>query len=82
MKAALLIIALLCSGCAKQAETTERVGVDFEVSTLFTKDGCTVYRFSDGGYNRYFTNCTGSTIYRVQTGKSSRDDGVSGGGRP
>lgn len=55
-----LAAALVLSGCQKQAETTTRAGVEFQVDKLFTIDGCTVYRFADGGYPRYFTNCSGS----------------------
>lgn len=68
-------------GCAKQAETTTSRG-DFVVDTLFTVDGCTVYRFRDLGSARYFTNCSGSTEWRESCGKNCvREVSISGGGR-
>lgn len=45
-----------------------------------TVDGCTVYRFYDSGYKRYFTNCKGSTEWRENCGKNcSRNVSVDGG---
>ncbi len=66
-KSAIAIIALLLAGCNKEPESVQQVGSSFEVGRLFTTDGCTVYRFSDGGRNVYFTNCTGSTSSSYQT---------------
>jgi hypothetical protein len=45
---------------------------------LTTPDGCKVYRFIDGGYNRYFTRCAAETTteYRVPSGKSSRPESI------
>lgn len=65
---ALAVVAL--AGCTKPAETTTAVGKDFVVETLFTHEGCTVYRFTDGGSNRYFTNCSGSTSWNRSCGKN------------
>lgn len=70
---------LVLSGCSKPAESTTRVGNDFEVGKLFTVDGCTLYRFEDGGRSHYFTNCSGSTSYTVSNGKTSYHDGITGG---
>lgn len=81
MKTVMILLALLCAGCARQAESTSKAGVDFEVETLFTKDGCTVYRFWDAGHRRYFTNCAGTTSYSTQSGKTSYPDGVEGGAK-
>lgn len=67
------------SGCEKMAETSTQAGVEFKVDRLFTTDGCTVYRFSDAGRNRYFTNCHGSTEWQEQSGKTTYPDGVQGG---
>lgn len=68
-------------GCTPP-EATQSVGVDgkYKVETLFTVDGCTVYRFSDG-WARYFTNCSGTTMYSVPYNKSSRPDSIPGGMR-
>lgn len=83
-KIAFLFLACLAIvGCDKQAETSTRAGAEFVVDKLFTHEGCTVYRFVDGGRNRYFTNCSGSTIssYNRQVGKThtQEDDGIVGG---
>lgn len=76
---ALMGVVLLAS-CARQSEHSESAGRDFVVDTLFTKDGCTVYRFYDHGNARYFTNCSGSTEWRESHGKGqTRQIGISGG---
>lgn len=64
MKRAIIAIAALLAlvGCEKGPERPTPAGKDFTVDTLFTHDGCTVYRFSDAGYLRYFTNCSGTTM--------------------
>jgi len=78
----LLIFAMalgLLVGCFKKAESVQSVGTGISVETLFTKDGCTVYRFYDGGF-RYFTNCRGNTAWREGCGKNcSRETGITGG---
>lgn len=69
---------LALSGCDKRpAESTVTVGQGFQVSRLFTTDGCTVYRFYDSG-TRYFTNCSGST-FGDTGGKHPQPVGVMGG---
>ena len=64
-----LAIALALTGCTKPAETSTQVGLEFVVDKLFTHEGCTVYRFSDGGHSRYFTNCSGSVSWAESCGK-------------
>ena len=66
---AILVIAIL-AGCAKQAETSSAAGAEFVVDKLFTHEGCTVYRFTDYGNPRYFTNCSGSTAWQETCGKN------------
>lgn len=66
-KLIIAICALLLVSCNKDAESVQQVGISFQVGRLFTTEGCTVYRFSDGGRNVYFTNCTGSTSSSYQT---------------
>lgn len=79
--AAMAAVVVALAGCAKPAETASRAGVDFTVERLFTHDGCTVYRFRDLGYARYFTNCSGSASWVESCGKNcSRDTQVSGAG--
>lgn len=68
----LAVAVLLLAGCDKDPEAVTQVGSDFKVGRLFTTEGCTVYRFYDGGRNVYFTNSTGSTSssYSSGAGKS------------
>jgi len=74
----LLLLATL-AGCQGEAESTTRAGADFKVDRLFQVDGCTVYRFHDGGRPRYFTNCAGSTQWEESCGKNcSQQSGVTG----
>jgi hypothetical protein len=76
----ILILAALLAGCAKDPEATQQVNAQFKVDTLFTKDGCTVYRFSDDGRYRYFTNCRGNVAWKEGCGKNcTHDVEVSGG---
>jgi hypothetical protein len=72
-----LVLAAL-AGCMKHAESIQKVNSQFEVETLFTKDGCTVYRFFDDGF-RYFTNCRGSVEWAEMRGKTRRPVEVNGG---
>lgn len=78
-----LLAAVMLTGCEEKEPTggTAQIG-DFRVAKLFEYEGCRVYRFSDGGNMRYFTNCSGSTEWaRTQTtGKTTRtyDEGVYG----
>jgi outer membrane biogenesis lipoprotein LolB len=44
-----------------QVEQEKAYKQDYQVLALFTKDGCTVYKFRDNG-THYFTNCTGSVV--------------------
>lgn len=73
MKTKWLVIccALALFGCQGEAQETQHVG-DFQVDTLFTKDGCTVYRFGDNGASRYFARCenTASVEWRESCGKN------------
>lgn len=63
MKTSIIALAIVAAmtGCTKQAESSTAAGVEFRVDRLFTHDGCTVYRFRDGGYARYFSKCDGAT---------------------
>ena len=71
MKKILVIAFILAlAGCSKQAETSTQANNEFVVDKLFTHEGCTVYRFIDGGNNRYFTNCSGSTNWQEGCGKN------------
>ena len=78
-----IIIATILSlvGCAIEAETASNVGVGFNVQTLFTNDGCTVYRFYDAGSYRYYTSCKGSAEWRETCGKNCTRNVEIGGGK-
>jgi hypothetical protein len=69
VKRAAILIALLMCGCGDK----EPKKSDFQVDALFTKDGCTVYRFrgelQGEGHYGYFTNCNGSAEWSYQCGK-------------
>lgn len=54
------------AGCQKAAESSTPVGVEFRVDRLFKHDGCTVYRFDDGGRSRYFAKCDGATTSSME----------------
>lgn len=70
---AILVVAgvVMLTGCEKAAEAEVVTGAenDFRVARLFTVDGCTAYRFYDNGRAIYYTDCKGSTNWRVQNGK-------------
>lgn len=52
------LTAVLAVGCTKHPEKVESsTNPNVAVATLFTHDGCTVYRFEDGGRDHYFARC-------------------------
>lgn len=55
-----IVVVLALGACTKKAETSTHAGREFTVDKLFTVDDCTVYRFSDAGYQRYFAKCKNS----------------------
>lgn len=57
-----LVAACLLAGCGADAVSTAPTdNAQIKVERLFDHDGCTVYRFNDGG-TRYFVKCRdGST---------------------
>lgn len=56
-----LILAMLVVSCAKDPEQVNRTeNPNFEVDTLFTHSGCTIYRFNDAGHYHYFAKCRGT----------------------
>lgn len=69
LAASLLILGLLV-GCSEEPISEDRTdNPDIAVSTLFTHEGCTVYRFVDGGRNVYYTNCSGEASTNYNCGK-------------
>lgn len=68
IRAAITLAALvLLAGCKtdKVPEASAHVGGGYQVDRLFTHEGCTVYRFVDNGYNRYFSRCDGAAASEV-----------------
>ena len=52
----------LHEGVAERTDTTSNP--EFKVSRIFTHDGVTVYRFSDGGQTVYYTDARGVTSWQ------------------
>ena len=82
-----LTVLAMVAGCNKPAESVARTGMGFTVERLFTHEGCTVFRFEDGGNNRYFTRCDGitaqsTTTWQESCGKSCTREIEISGGRP
>ena len=79
MKVLIIIIAVLFLGaCAKDPESTKRVGIAFQVDKLFTHEDCTLYRFSDMGYPRYYAKCEKEATVSWETGgRNNQRDVVS-----
>ena len=61
----------MVAGCEKPAESAALTGVGFTVERLFTHEGCTVFRFWDGGYRHYFTRCDGVAAQSTTTRQES-----------
>ena len=77
----------MVAGCDKPAESVAHKGAGFAVERLFTHEGCTVFRFKDGGYNRYFARCDGIAAQSTTTWQESCGRGCTrpvevSGGRP
>ncbi len=64
----LLITLTLClTSCDNQPaqEIHQTSNPAFQVEVLFEKDGCTMYRFNDGGHKVYWCDCNGSVQYET-----------------
>ena len=80
-----LVVALSClilAACSEPAESTaSSSNPNVSVEKLLTVDDCTVYRFQDGGYNRYFSSCKSGrseATYQLTCGKNcSRQETIS-----
>ena len=74
-----MLAVVLLSGCLKEGQQTEQTtNGEFKVELLFEKDGCKIYRFTDGGHAVYWTNCRGKveSVYQQSSGKSSHEERV------
>lgn len=66
----LLLLLLSFMSCTVQQPITSEPShnnQDYKVDYLFEHDGCKVYRFRDGSYYVYFTNCNGEAIARTDS---------------
>ena len=53
-----IALAVILSGCnAEPVSVAQTDNAEIRVARLFDHDGCTVYRFHDGGRDRYFVKC-------------------------
>ena len=67
-----LTLAVMAAACTAEPISQVPTGnVSISAAHIATIDGCRVYRFRDGGYDRYLTTCPGSVSGRqtVATGK-------------
>jgi hypothetical protein len=62
----LLVFLLMLAGCKGEGQSVDlqESHDGYDVQKLFVVDGCTVYRFYDGGAYYYFTSCSGSAMWR------------------
>ena len=70
------MLAVVLTGCLKNGQQQEQTSNgNFNVELLFEKDGCKIYRFTDGGQAVYWTDCIGKveTAYQQSSGKSSHE---------
>lgn len=58
----IILLVFFTAGCTNTHKGIPQIvtesNSDFYVEKLFKMENCTVYRFYDGGYARYFTDCT------------------------
>ena len=65
-----LLPLLLLTGCTVQQPISQAPALNnhaYNVEYLFEHEGCKVYRFRDGGYYVYFTNCNGEATARTDS---------------
>lgn len=69
-----LLLTLLLSSCwsgSKAIKIDSTNNIEIQVDTLFTKDGCTIYRFIDSNRYHYYTKC-GETVTTHNCGKNCK----------
>lgn len=64
-----LIFIISCTRPAKETVTSDNPS--FQVELLFEVDGCKVYRFTDNGGYKYFSNCNGAVTWNERHGKTT-----------
>lgn len=70
-----LVLAVVATGCYKDAQSASTEGNGFYVEFLFEKDSIKVYRFWDGGRHHYFTS-KGETITTQPEGKNEYQENI------
>lgn len=61
----IIILFIFLYSCSVEPEQVEKTSnQNIKVDFLFEKDGCRVYRFTDGGQNIYWTNCRGNISWK------------------
>jgi hypothetical protein len=77
-KLAALLLWMPITGCVTDPlATSPSSNPDLHVDTLFTHDGCTVYRFRDLGYH-YYVRCLGAPSSQTVSTFTCRGKGCSG----
>lgn len=62
MKFFIVALVIFVSACAEEPLQTSRTSnPNVPVSKLLQHDGCTVYRFYDGGRHHYYVRCDGNS---------------------
>lgn len=67
IKVVCLVMVVFVVGCDKVYEpiSKETKSNGIVVEKLFTNDGCTIYRFVDDGYTRYYSDCRGTVMQDI-----------------
>lgn len=69
LTAGFILTAILFTGCLNEGQERQKTSnQEIEVTLLFEKDGCKVYRFVDGGKSVYWTDCRGKVEYASKKG--------------
>ena len=61
----------MVAGCERPAEAVAHAEENCTVVRLFTPEGCTVFRFTDGNRRRYFARCDDSVAQPTTTRQES-----------
>jgi hypothetical protein len=65
--AGFILTAGLFTSCMEEGLGEQKTNnEEIEVTLLFEKDGCKVYRFIDGGKSVYWTDCRGKVEYATK----------------
>lgn len=74
MRYVIILLAAMLTACqnAEPLVTSKTTNPTVKVDTLFTKDGCTIYRFEDRWEYHYFVKCenTSAVLSRQSCGKN------------